>query len=48
MENDMFGNKSISKLILGTVQLGMPYGLRENSAPPGKKEAFDMLNTAYL
>lgn len=37
----------ISKLVLGTVQIGLPYGVNNLSGQPSKEEAFDMLNLAY-
>ena len=42
LENTM--NKST--LVLGTVQLGMPYGLNNSHGQPTKEEAFSILDTA--
>ena len=36
-----------SKLILGTVQLGLNYGVNNNFGKPSKEKAFDILNLAY-
>ena len=36
-----------SKLVLGTVQLGMPYGLANTTGQPSKEEAFEILDTAF-
>jgi uncharacterized protein len=36
-----------SKLILGTVQLGLNYGVNNNFGKPSKEKAFDILNSAY-
>ncbi len=38
--------KSIDKLILGTVQLGLPYGINNNTGQPGNNEAFEILACA--
>ena len=35
------------KLVLGTVQLGMKYGLANTAGQPSKEEAFRMLDTAF-
>lgn len=37
----------MKKLILGTVQLGMNYGVNNRDGKPSKEEAFNILNTAY-
>lgn len=37
----------LSKLILGTVQLGLNYGVNNSSGKPSKEKAFDILNSAY-
>jgi aryl-alcohol dehydrogenase-like predicted oxidoreductase len=37
---------NISKLILGTVQLGLHYGINNQSGMPSKDRAFDILNSA--
>lgn len=39
--------KKEKKLILGTVQLGMDYGVNNSSGKPSEKEAFDILETAF-
>ena len=36
-----------SKLILGTVQLGLNYGVNNKSGKPSKSASFDILNTAH-
>lgn len=36
-----------SKLVLGTVQLGMPYGLGNTAGQPSKDEAFQILDAAF-
>ena len=36
-----------SKLVLGTVQLGMPYGIANTAGPPSKEGAFKILDTAF-
>lgn len=36
----------INRIILGTVQLGLPYGINNSSGKPDEKEAFDILNVA--
>lgn len=36
-----------SKLVLGTVQLGMPYGINNTHGQPGKDEAFAILDFAW-
>jgi len=36
-----------SKLVLGTVQLGMPYGVGNTSGQPDREEAFRILDYAY-
>ena len=35
------------KLVLGTAQLGMPYGLTNATGQPSKEEAFNILDTAW-
>lgn len=35
-----------NKLILGTVQLGMPYGINNSTGKPSREEAFDILTNA--
>lgn len=37
----------IDKLILGTVQLGLDYGINNSSGKPSQEEAFSILNYAY-
>ena len=37
----------INKIILGTVQLGLSYGINNSSGKPSEKEAFDILDLAY-
>lgn len=37
----------INKLILGTVQLGLDYGINNQSGKPTLEKAFDILHTAY-
>src|SRR5438552_1224712 len=36
-----------SKLVLGTVQLGMNYGVNNTTGQPNKEEAFSILDTAW-
>lgn len=36
-----------TKLILGTVQFGMPYGINNKNGKPLKESVFEILNTAY-
>jgi uncharacterized protein len=38
---------SLSKLVLGTVQLGMEYGVNNKTGKPSREEAFSILDTAY-
>lgn len=37
----------INKIILGTVQLGLPYGINNSVGKPDKKEAFNILQMAF-
>ena len=37
----------IDKLILGTVQLGLNYGVNNSAGKPSLETAFDILNLAY-
>lgn len=37
----------IKKLVLGTVQLGLDYGINNQSGKPTKEKAFKILNTAF-
>ena len=37
----------IQKLILGTVQLGLDYGINNKSGKPSKQKSFEILHTAY-
>ena len=37
----------LNKLILGTVQLGLNYGINNSFGKPSKEKAFDILNMAY-
>lgn len=37
----------INKLILGTVQLGLEYGINNNEGKPSLQKSFDILNTAF-
>ncbi|TAE30741.1 MAG: aldo/keto reductase [Candidatus Kapaibacterium sp.] len=37
----------VQKLVLGTVQLGMPYGINNNAGQPSNDEAFEILRTAF-
>lgn len=37
----------IEKLVLGTVQLGLNYGINNQSGKPSQEKAFDILNTAF-
>lgn len=47
MANDGdIGNRS--RLILGTAQLGMPYGIANRQGPPTAKEAHGLIETAWL
>ncbi|MCU0424230.1 MAG: aldo/keto reductase [Candidatus Kapabacteria bacterium] len=39
-------NILIEKLVLGTVQLGMPYGINNSAGQPSKKEALKILESA--
>lgn len=38
----------INKLVLGTVQLGLNYGINNHSGKPSLKKAFEILDTAYI
>jgi uncharacterized protein len=38
---------SLSKLVLGTVQLGMEYGVNNKTGKPSREEAFSILDTAF-
>jgi uncharacterized protein len=38
---------SLSKLVLGTVQLGMEYGVNNKTGKPSREEAFSILDNAY-
>ena len=40
-------NRNISKLTLGTVQLGMPYGIHNRSGMPSKEKSFELLQQAW-
>jgi len=40
--------KNSAKLILGTVQFGLPYGINNSHGKPDKKLALELLNRAYL
>lgn len=37
----------VRKIVLGTVQLGMPYGINNSYGKPSKHEAFKILDTAF-
>lgn len=37
---------SVSELILGTVQLGLDYGINNTKGKLSKEEAYEILNTA--
>lgn len=37
----------LEKIILGTVQLGVDYGINNHQGKPSKEKAFDILNKAY-
>lgn len=37
----------INKLVLGTVQLGLNYGINNSTGKPSKEKAFEILHTAY-
>lgn len=37
----------INKLVLGTVQLGLNYGINNSSGKPSKEKAFEILHAAY-
>jgi aryl-alcohol dehydrogenase-like predicted oxidoreductase len=37
----------INKIVLGTVQLGLDYGVNNTKGKPSLNQAFDILNTAY-
>lgn len=39
--------ETVKQLILGTVQLGMDYGINNIQGKPSMKKAFDILSTAY-
>ena len=43
----MHRNRHLKKLILGTVQLGLDYGINNVSGKPSKKNAFAILEEAY-
>src|SRR5687768_14232655 len=38
---------SLDKIILGTVQLGLDYGINNSTGKPDSKEAFKILELAY-
>jgi len=40
-------NPLLNKLVLGTVELGLPYGLNNQSGQPSLKESFSILDTAF-
>jgi len=46
MGSTFFKGYEISKLMLGTVQLGMDYGIANSNGKPGKKDSFNLLNHA--
>ena len=46
MQNIDIKDISISRLSLGTVQLGLTYGVNKNHGKPSEEEAFAILNTA--
>jgi aryl-alcohol dehydrogenase-like predicted oxidoreductase len=46
MEYSKIQGFTISKYTLGTVQLGMPYGIANKSGQPNIKQSFDILETA--
>jgi len=46
MEYKDFNGYSVSKLALGTIQLGMAYGIANEKGAPGREEAFALLDAA--
>lgn len=47
MEYSNKNNINISKMTLGTVQLGMNYGVNNNSGMPTEQQSYDILTAAY-
>ena len=47
METTPFAEMQLSQLMLGTVQLGLPYGIANRTGQPSYKEALDILACAY-
>lgn len=46
MEYRLINGKSVSQISLGTVQLGMNYGIANNAGRPSEEKSFEMLSTA--
>lgn len=46
MKYTEIANKKVSEMSLGTVQLGMDYGIANKNGKPQEKSCFDMLSTA--
>ena len=46
MEKTILNGKELSKITLGTVQLGMNYGIANNDGQPSSEKSFSMLNCA--
>ena len=44
---DAFDNGRLGTLVLGTAQLGMPYGVANRTSPPGERGASEMLAAAW-
>jgi len=47
METRQFAGRQLSRLMLGTVQLGLPYGIANKTGQPSYQEARDILACAY-
>lgn len=47
MKSKIVNGKSLSAMTLGTVQLGMNYGIANNLGQPSTEESFSMLDTAF-
>ena len=47
MEYSIKNNINISKMTLGTVQLGMNYGVNNSAGMPTEQQSYDILTAAY-
>ncbi len=47
MDTRLFAEMQLSRLMLGTVQLGLPYGIANQTGQPSYREARDILACAY-